>query len=73
MRKRIGNENLYKETVNNEVHYYSYNTLVAVATHEELYMKTEKYSITTTRHCNSIKVLHGNLPVLDLADYKSEG
>jgi len=66
MKKKIGKKSLYSEVDGNNINYYSYSTLVAVATPDKLLMTPKKYSLTTSNHCNEIKKMHSNLEVDEL-------
>lgn len=58
---QIGKKNLYEEVLGDRTNYYSYNTLIAVlkdgihVNMSTLYVTTEKYSTTTSKHVNMLK------------------
>jgi hypothetical protein len=58
---QINKKNLFEEVLSDRTNYYSYNTLVAVLKdgirHDmsTLYLTTEKFSVTTSRHVNFLK------------------
>ena len=66
MKKRVDQKNLYFETVEQDVYYYSYKTLVAIVKPGLLIITNRKYSPATTRHCNQIRKQYDFLKIEEM-------
>jgi len=71
---QIDKKSLFEEVLSDRINYYSYNTLIAVLKDDTstLYLTTEKFSVTTSRHCTFLKktlTYNTLLPLVELTEW----